>query len=138
MAARTGTASLTGASGRITGCEEVSPGTWVEAAGSGSGSGCAGARAVAFAGALRTGAVAGVISGPSGIGTNAGTDTGTDGRGGAVCCSGGGGGYGGDVSGPCEPAPMGVAGCGTAGVAATGERRVVTTTGADGAAGTGA
>ena len=73
--ARTGTASLTGASGRVTtGGEAVSTGTWADAA------------------ALRTGAVAGIASGPSGMGTNAGAG----GRGGAACC--GDGGYGGDVS----------------------------------------
>src|SRR5476649_1586418 len=124
MPARTGTASLMGASGCKDG-EAVLPGTWVAVAVAGSG--CAGARAAAVAGALRTGAVAFATSGPSGMGTN----TGTGGRGGAACCSAGGGEYDGDVSGACEPVPMRV-GSGT-GCGATGERMVVTTTGAAGA-----
>jgi hypothetical protein len=128
MPARTGAASLIGASVREDG-EAVLPGTWIAAAGSGSG--CAGMRAAAVAGALRTGTVTGATSGPSGMGTNA--DTG--GRGGAACCSVGGGGYAGDVSGACDPVPM-RAGSGTTGVAATG-RMVVTTMGAAGAAGAG-
>ncbi|MEA3126849.1 MAG: hypothetical protein QOD67_3868, partial [Caballeronia sp.] len=127
MPARTGTASLIGASWRTTGGEAVSPGTWAAVAGSGSG--WAGARAVAAAGELRTGAVAGMASGPSGIGTNAGAE-GTGGRVGAACCCGCGEVVGDDVSGACEPVP------GTA-CAVTGVRMVVTTVGATGAAATG-
>jgi hypothetical protein len=83
---------------------------------------------VAAAGELRTGAVAGMASGPSGIGTNAGAD-GTGGRA-AACCRGCGEVVGDDVSGACEPVP------GTA-CAVTGERMVATTVGATGAAATG-
>ena len=75
MPARTGAASLIGASVRvIAGGEAVSPGTWAAVA------------------APRTGAVAGITSVPSGMGINAATG----GPGGAACC--GGGGYGADVS----------------------------------------
>lgn len=110
MPARTGAASLTGASGRVDVGEAVSLGIWA-----------------AVAGGLPTNAVAGIASGPSGIGTNAGAAE----RDGAASCSSGVP-VAADVSGACEPVLTRAAS--GAARAATGERLVVTTVGATGAA----